>query len=127
MGTAKRPKLATRYNGPRAAGRDVVSLEALLRVNEGERLAVAVLDLDAHGCRVSGFTAAVTKADRIELAFAGMAPVAARLRWAKRGGAGLKFDAPLGADQLAEAARCAVPAAPPRVIPLRRTVSAGET
>jgi hypothetical protein len=126
MASAKRPKLATKYTGPRATGREVVSLEARLRVGESAPLPVAVLDLDAHGCRVSGFTAAATKADPIELTLGAIGPVLARLRWTKRGSAGLKFDASLSAEQLAEAERSAVPAVS-RVVPLRRAVSAGET
>lgn len=56
MGIAKRPKLATGYAGPRAGARDSVSLEARCRVGEGAETAVAVLDLDAGGCRVRGIT-----------------------------------------------------------------------
>lgn len=120
MGIAKRPKLAVGYTGPRAAGRDIVSLDATCRIGEGETFAVAVLDLDPRGCRVRGFTAAATKSDPIQFTLGSVGPVLARLRWAKRGSAGLKFDTPLTDAELAEAEASALPAAQPRVIPLRR-------
>ena len=127
MAIAKRPLLATHYTGPRAAARDVVSLAGTCKLGEGEEHAVSVLDLDTRGCRISGFTATVTKAAEIELRLGTFGPIAARLRWAKRGSAGLKFDAELTDEQLAEAERSAVPAAS-RVVPLRRpAASDGET
>lgn len=127
MGIAKRPKLATRYSGPRAGARDSVSLEARCRVGEGEETAVAVLDLDAGGCQVRGITAAVTRGGPVQLWLGSIGPLAARLRWVKNGSAGLAFEAPLGEDALAEARASAAWVAPSRVLPLRRPASAGET
>ncbi|WP_120716640.1 hypothetical protein [Tsuneonella amylolytica] len=120
MGIAKRPKLATSYSGPRAGEREAVSLDAVCRVGDGEPFAVAVLDLDARGCRVRGFGAAATKADPIILTLGTVHSIVARLRWAKRGSAGLRFDEPLSEDRLAEASESATPAPPSRVIPIRR-------
>lgn len=127
MGIAKRPILATRYTGPRSGERDVVSLEARCRVGEGDEVAVAVLDLDARGCRVRGITAAVTKGGPVQLWLGSVGPIAARLRWVKLGSAGLAFETPLGEETLAEATVSAAWAAPSRVIPLRRPVSDAET
>lgn len=120
--TIKRPKLATSYSGDRKGARDVVSLEASCRVGDGEPFSVGVLDLDIHGCRVRGFTAAVTKTDRVEVTVGEVGPVRARVRWAKRGSAGLKFDAPLLRGELAKAAETAMWEPPSRVVQLRRAV-----
>ncbi|MGX7927808.1 hypothetical protein ACWPMX_14670 [Tsuneonella sp. HG094] len=123
MGIARRPKLATRYSGPRAGERDVVSLEGRCRIGDGAEEAVAVLDFDARGCRVRGITTAVVKNAPVLLWLGATGPHPARLRWLKRGSAGLAFEAPLGDDDLAEALRSAVPAVPARVVPLRRRSS----
>lgn len=126
MGIAKRPKLATKYTGPQAGERDVVSLEGRCRVGEGAETGVAVLDIDARGCRVRGITAAVTKGAAVQLWLGTVGPVEARLRWVKLGSAGLAFTEPLSDDVLAEARTSAGWVPPPRVVPLRRA-SAGET
>jgi hypothetical protein len=122
MGKAKRPKLATHYSGPQAGSRDLVSLDGRCRVGDGADEAIAVLDLDHRGCRVRGIGVAVTKADPIALWLGPVGPVAAKLRWAKRGSAGLKFDTPLSDDDLQRAASAgaAVPAEGANVIALRR-------
>ena len=127
MGIAKRPKLATRYTGPRSGDRDAVSLDGRCQVGEGGTEAVAVLDLDAGGCRVRGITPAVTKGQPISLWLGSVGPIATQLRWVKRGSAGLAFDAPLADDALAEARRTAVPINEQRVVALRRKVSGVDT
>lgn len=127
MGIAKRPKLATGYSGPRAGERDVVSLEASCRVADGDETAVSVLDLDARGCRVHGITAAVTKGAHVALRLGTSATVEARLRWVKRGSAGLAFVVPLTDSDLGEIRESAARSVHSRVIPLRRMLSGGET
>jgi hypothetical protein len=127
MTIAKRPKLATKYIGPQAGERDLVSLEARCRIGDGEEIGASVLDLDASGCRVRGITAAVTKGARVDLWLGSIGPIAARLRWVKLGSAGLAFEEPLGEAALAEARATAAWAAPPRVIPLRRPTTDAET
>ncbi len=119
MGSKKRPKLATHYTGPRAGSRDLVSLDGRCRVGDGDEERIAVLDLDPRGCRVRGITAAVTKADPVLLWIGSVGPVTARLRWMKRGLAGLKFDEPLSDAQL-EQAGAAAPSEATNVIALRR-------
>ena len=104
MGSRKRPKLATHYSGPRAGSRDPVSLEGRCRIGDAEEAVIAVLDLDPRGCRVNGITAAVTKADVVTLWIGPVGPLTGRLRWMKRGLAGLKFDEPLTEEQLEQAA-----------------------
>ncbi len=126
MGIAKRPKLVTKYSGPRAGERNTVSLDARCQIGEGTAEPVAVLDLDEGGCRVRGIAVAVTKNEPVMVWFGSVGPIAARLRWLKRGSAGLAFEAPLSEQALAEARRSAEPVAESRVIPLRRSRAAPE-
>jgi len=79
-----------------------------------------VLDLDARGCRVKGVTAAVTKVDVLRLWLGELGPIAGRLRWVKRGSAGIAFEAPLSEEDLDSAKLTAAPAPSPQVISLRR-------
>lgn len=120
MPIAKRPKLATRYTGPRAGSRDFVSLEGRCRVGDSAETAIAILDLDARGCRVKGIVAAVTKADALLLWLGEVGPVAAKLKWVKRGSAGIAFETPLSDADLIRVAETAAPAPLPQVVPLRR-------
>jgi hypothetical protein len=120
MAKLNRPKLATRYSGPRASDRDFVSLEGRCCVGEGEMERISVLDLDARGCRVKGITAAVTKVDVVQMWLGELGPLTARLRWAKRGSAGLAFDTALSDAELEAVKRTAMPAPSPQVVPLRR-------
>ncbi|GGE01740.1 hypothetical protein GCM10011515_21770 [Tsuneonella deserti] len=120
MAKLNRPKLATHYSGPRAGDRDFVSLEGRCVVGEGAGEDIAILDLDERGCRVKGVTAAVTKSDVLQVWLGDVGPIEGRLRWAKRGSAGIAFIKPLGPEELALAKRTAVPSTPPQVIPLRR-------
>lgn len=125
MGSRKRPQLATHYSGPRAGSRDLVSIDGRCRVGAGDEVEIAVLDLDPGGCRVSGICVAVTKADPITLWLGSVGPIAARLRWMKRGLAGLKFDEPLPHEQLEQAASVGDALQPEgaNVIALRRRVA----
>ncbi len=125
MTRTKRPLLATRYTGPRAGSRDFVSLEGRCRLGEGEESPVSVLDLDARGCRVKGITAAVTKSEVLLLWLGEVGPVTGRLRWLKRGSAGVAFDIPLSDEDLARIGDTAVPAPVPQVVPLRRAALGG--
>ena len=116
----KRPKLATGYDGPRKGRRSAVSLDATCRIGNGEAFPVGVLDLDNHGCRLRGFTAAVTKADEVALTIGEVGPFLARVRWAKRGGAGLKFDTALCDSEVVRAEDSAEHSPPSRVVQLIR-------
>jgi len=120
MARLNRPKLATHYSGPRAGNRDFVSLEGRCSVGEGEVEAIAILDLDARGCRVKGISAAVTKAETLQLWLGDLGPLTGRLKWAKRGSAGIAFDVVLGDEELASIKVTAAPVPLPQVIPLRR-------
>jgi hypothetical protein len=120
MAKLDRPKLATHYSGPRAGDRDFVSLEGRCGVGEGAVVPIAILDLDARGCRVKGITAAVTKVDLLQLWLGEVGPITGRLRWAKRGSAGIAFAEPLDDEQLARAQQTATPAPQSQVVQLRR-------
>ena len=122
MGSRKRPKLTTHYAGPRAGSRDLVSIDGRCRVGEGDKERIGVLDLDPRGCRVSGIGVAVTKADVVTLWIGPVGPITARLRWMKRGLAGLKFDEPLTEEQVQAAASAGEtsPSEGANVIALRR-------
>jgi len=120
MAKLTRPKLATHYSGPRAEGRDFVSLEGRCIVGEGSAEPITILDLDPRGCRVKGISAALTKSDLLLLWLGEVGPVRARLRWAKRGSAGVAFDAPLGEAELDRIKATALPVAAPQVLPMRR-------
>ena len=126
MAKLTRPKLATRYSGPRAEGREFVSLEGRCVVGEGAAEPIAILDLDARGCRVRGIGAALTKSDLLLLWLGEVGPVRARLRWAKRGSAGVAFDAPLDEVELARVRTTAAPVALPQVLPMRRRAALPE-
>jgi|GEM_PF-6770587 len=120
MAKLTRPKLATHYSGPRAGLRDCVSLEGRCVVGEGAAEPIAILDLDAGGCRVRGISAALTKSDLLLLWLGEVGPVSARLRWVKRGSAGVAFDTPLGEAELDRVRTTALPVAAPQVLPMRR-------
>lgn len=125
MTKPKRPKLATHYSGPQAGTRDLVSLDGRCQVGEGAEEDIAILDLDPRGCRVRGITAAATKADTLRVWLGPVGPVSAKLRWAKRGSAGLKFDQPLADEDLERAASAGAPPAAEgsNVVALRRRMA----
>ena len=120
MAKLTRPKLATHYSGPRAGNRDFVSIEGRCSVGEGVQETIAIFDLDPRGCRVKGVTAAVTKADMLQLWLGELGPITGRLRWAKRGSAGIAFDQQLTGEQLESVKLTAAPVPLPQVVQLRR-------
>ena len=76
------------------------------------------MDLASHGCRVLGLSVGVTKSDPLELWLGEVGPVAARLKWVKRGSLGVEFDSPLDVDVLE---RLAAADPTPNVLPIRRS------
>jgi hypothetical protein len=75
------------------------------------------MDLASQGCRLLGLSVGVTKNDPLELWFGEVGPVAARLKWVKRGSLGVEFGAPLDAEMLE---RLADSDPKPNVLPMRR-------
>jgi hypothetical protein len=76
------------------------------------------MDLGSHGCRLLGLSVGVTKNDALEVWLGDVGPVAARLKWVKRGSLGIEFDSPLDADVLE---RLAAHDPAPNVLPMRRS------
>src|SRR5688572_13134810 len=95
MASPKTSKLSNRPALQRAEERTQVSIEGRCRAGERELQDVLVLDLGPNGCRLLGLSVGVTKSDPLELWLGDAGPVAARLKWAKRGSLGIAFDAPL--------------------------------
>lgn len=114
----KMSKLSNRPELQRADERTQVSIEGRCRAGEREVQDVLVLDLGPNGCRLLGLSAGVTKSDPLELWLGDVGPIAAQLRWAKRGSLGVAFDAPLDGALLE---RLAQQAPAPNVVALRRT------
>jgi hypothetical protein len=117
MAGSKHARLLNRPDRQRADERSAVSLPGRCRSGDREIQEVLVMDLGAHGCRLLGLSAGVTKTDPLELWIEDTGPIAARLKWAKRGSLGVEFDAPLDAE-VVERLTDVVPA--PNVLPLRR-------
>ena len=92
------------------------------RCQVGERAVedVLVTVLSARGCRVRGNSIGVTKAEPVQLWLGETGPVAARLKWIKKGSIGLAFESPLDEDVLQPLLDAPVPPAPSNVVPLRR-------
>lgn len=113
----RRTKLVNQTEGPRKGDRGTVTLDGRCRVGEGEPQDVRVTDLDAHGCEIRGISTGVTKSDPLELWLGAVGPVAARLRWAKRGALGVAFGEPLDEAALGQVREAE---ANTNVVPLRR-------
>ena len=64
-----------------------------------EKYSVFVSDISARGCRISDHNSHVGVDDRVVLSMAGLEPLAATVRWANKGAAGLEFDEAL-ADEI---------------------------
>jgi len=118
MVSSKPSKLANRPALQRAEERTQVSIEGRCRAGERDLQDVLVLDLGPNGCRLLGLSVGVTKSDPLELWLGDAGPVAARLKWAKRGSLGVAFESPLDEVLLQ---RLAQEATAPNVVAIRRT------
>ena len=117
MPSPKRPKLSDRSDSARDSGRAPVRIPCTCEVGDQAGQDAFVLDLSAGGCRLRAVTIGITKGQAVTLHFAGEAPVAGQLKWAKQASLGIAFEAPLDADVLA---RVSALVAPSNVVPLRR-------
>jgi len=63
-----------------------------------EKYSVFVSDISAKGCRISDHNSHVGIGDRVVLCMADLDPLAATVRWANKGAAGLEFDDALDAE-----------------------------
>ncbi len=118
MAGSKHARLSNRPERERAEERTAVSIAGRCRAGEREIQEVLVMDLGSSGCRLLGLSVGVTKSDPLELWLGEVGPVAARLKWVKRGSLGVEFGEPLEAavlERLAEADP------KPNVLPMRRS------
>lgn len=118
MASSKHARLSNRPEKERAEERTAVSIAGRCRAGDREIQDVLIMDLAAHGCRLLGLSVGVTKNDALELWLGETGPVAARLKWVKRGSLGVEFDAPLDGDVLE---RLADADPKPNVLPIRRS------
>jgi len=118
MAGSKHVRLSNRPNRERAEDRTAVSISGRCRAGDRDIQEVLVMDLAAQGCRVLGLSVGVTKSDPLELWLGEVGPVAARLKWVKRGSLGVEFGTPLDLDVLE---RLAAADPQPNVLPMRRS------
>lgn len=118
MASSKHARLSNRPEKERAEQRTAVSVPGRCRAGDRDVQEVLIMDLAAHGCRLLGLSVGVTKNDPLELWLGETGPVAARLKWVKRGSLGVEFDTPLDSGVLERLAD-ADPGT--NVLPLRRS------
>ena len=118
MASSKHARLSNRPEKERVEERTAVSISGRCRAGDRDMQEVLVMDLAMQGCRLLGLSVGVTKNDPLELWLGDVGPVAARLKWVKRGSLGVEFDSPLDAEVLE---RLASADPTPNVLPLRRS------
>ena len=107
----------------RGAPRESVIIPGKCQV--GDRLVeeVLVTDLSARGCRLRGNSIGVTKTEPVQLWLGDAGPIAAKLKWVKKGSIGLAFEAELDEDVLQPLLDAPAPPVPSNVVPLNRGAS----
>ena len=101
--------------GPRAS----VIIAAKCQVGERPAEEVLVTDLSAKGCRLRGNSIGVTKTEPVQLWLGDAGPIAARLKWVKKGSLGLAFEAALDESFLQPLLDAPAPPIPTNVVHLR--------
>ncbi len=91
----KRSKLVLKGEADRSRARERVAFPGTCRIGEGDLQDVHVVDLSSFGCRLLGAAVGVTKDEPLELSLGEFGPFAGKLRWAKAGSLGVRFDTPL--------------------------------
>jgi hypothetical protein len=88
----------------------------------GERAVeeVLVTDLSARGCRLRANSIGVTKTEPVQLWLGDAGPIAAKLKWVKKGSLGLAFESALDDSLLRPLLDAPPPPVPSNVVPLRR-------
>ena len=104
----------------RGSDRESVIIPGRCQVGDRAAEEVLVTDLSARGCRLRGNSIGVTKAEPVQLWLGEIGPIAAKLKWVKKGSIGLAFEAPLDEAVLQPLLDAPVPPVPSNVIPLRR-------
>ena len=120
----KRPKILPRTDMLRGGPRESVIIPGKCQV--GDRLIeeVLVTDLSAKGCRLRGNSIGVTKTEPVQLWLGDAGPIAAKLKWVKRGSIGLAFDAALDEGILQPLLDAPTPPVPSNVVPLKKRAAA---
>ena len=116
----KRSKILPRNDVLRAEPRAAVTIAGRFRVGERPVEDVLFTDLSERGCRLRGNSIGVTKTEPVQLWFGDAGPIAARLKWIKKGSIGLAFDSPLDAAVLRPLLEAPAPPIPSNVVPLRK-------
>ena len=116
----KRPKILPRTDMLRAGPRESVIIPGKCQVGERPVEEVLVTDLSAMGCRLRGNSIGVTKTEPVQLWLGDAGPIAAKLKWVKRGSIGLAFDAALDEGILQPLLDAPAPPVPSNVVHLRR-------
>ena len=114
----KRAHILPRSEMARSDEREAVVITGTCRIGDRPAEEVLIIDLGATGCRVRGNSLGVTKSEPLELQIADVGPLAARLKWIKKGSLGVAFNVPL--DEAALQKLYETPLPPPNVVPLRR-------
>lgn len=114
----KRAHILPRPNVSRTDAREPVVIAGTCRIGDRPAEEVLVIDLGANGCQVRGNSLGVTKSEPLELQIADVGPLAARLKWVRKGSLGVTFDVPLDDEVLQKL--YATPLPPPNVVPMRR-------
>ena len=116
----KRAPIPPRSDMLRAAPRENVVIPGRCQVGDRAVEEVLFTDLSARGCRLRGNSIGVTKTEPVQLWLGDAGPIAARLKWVKKGSIGLAFEAPLDDKVLRPLLDAPVPPVPSNVVPLRR-------
>lgn len=106
----------------RGAPRESVIIPGRCQVGERAAEEVLVTDLSARGCRLRGNSIGVTKAEPVQLWLGDIGPIAARLKWVKKGSIGLAFEEPLDEEVLRPLLDAPMAPVPSNVVPLRKRV-----
>jgi hypothetical protein len=104
----------------RGAPRESVIIPGRCQVGDRPAEEVLVTDFSARGCRLRGNSIGVTKAEPVQLWLGEIGPIAAKLKWLKKGSIGLAFETALDEDVLQPLLDAPAAPAPSNVIPLRR-------
>jgi hypothetical protein len=108
----------------RTGPRESVVIPGKCQVGERAVEEVLVTDLSARGCRLRGNSIGVTKTEPVQLWLGDAGPVAAKLKWIKKGSIGLAFESPLDDGVLQPLLDAPAAPIPSNVVHLRKRFEA---
>lgn len=109
-----------RTDVPRGGPREAVIIRGRWQVGERPPEDVLITDLGSDGCRLRASSIGLTKLEPVQLWLDEFGPVAARLRWVKKGALGLAFEEPLNDAVLRQLVEAPAAPVPSNVVPLAR-------